>query len=1385
MTEMDDRSPGNKDDKRPPMKPRRSSPSPRIRELANIYEPGARSSIGSRNASGRPSIDSSLRPAYQSDTSLQIPRSASHNRSLEAKPKTRVDGLPDTGGAFLPNFSHLREERKTIKESTSLSHLNDLTEDASISHDSCVTLAEEESLLTKVSRSHLGDYQPLTTGLSTSSTTLQPYPAHQIFANDAHPLYLPQLDDYLANDSIFVPPHFSDARTLCTEEEHELYGYGHEDGEKLASMEVCGAQLKVPMKLGRKGEALRRRKRSRREEDDLELAGLTKQVSPTIESFDEKDDKQKKLLLPSPTTQSKSAISTAEHPESRLEKFPPLMLLEKDSLLELKSNAIGPRKPPGGFRGYFTNVGSLLGIIVDFVIGSEGSSLAAGIFRLQLFIDFVQLTNLNSLFVKSSPSTQHPVNKFLLFTLPSFLALNFVSVFGFAVVIFFAFTLVVALLLLAFWRMTIKYNPNLNIEGYDSQPWLFRLFSRTRKTAASKNFHEIKGTPPWRSTPWTKFMNIIIVVLLTVLYIPLGKLSLDALVWSSDYWPSNANNQFATDPITWRDPADICYTTTMRKDEFNWAYIIMTVAAMAVILYTLWFPYQMRRTISTLLPRVPQYNELGHKRSKDDLNAGYIRLLQRDSSPLSFMYQAYKREWGNYKPLYLLFFKFSNIFVISVFVQDNCLWRKYDAKKIAVVQQCILIVMQTILLIVHIAVRPFIDQISNRSELVSRVGYVIDDLIGLFVVTQVKHAQKIDAGLLYTVYVFTYGGNIYFALANTSFFGHLFKRLQKRVDFSVDVFSPFLRLDMHIKRRVWQESLSTLLLTGSEYHMPFDQLVTFQILPNDCPPYLLSFQGTAAERHIENLKIVKQVGLDAYKRSVEELRGKEADRWKRVMKDIQLRHTGLDAYWKPFNQGTPAGVSSFFGKAFLMPFPPTLAIRHDQVPENQNQVVKLTTITELEMFVWQNSSEAIQRRKWVRMVLRSLDGQRVFCPHASTESQGKMGIFRRAGFSIDKPVFYFNGILKVSRNTPTMQEGYNFESGFRVSIVYDFGQRRGADGGEVIIRRKAEIDAAAAFGLRDDFEWTASVKQFFHANQDVANIRMRSIEMLSKEYRVFYYNEAREKRRTMNYSFLVDVFDQPSLDARQLDSQCQDSSCSEAVRRLPQRYPATTTSLLERLNVLHRSSIHRWWYLFWDDLWRMNARDYKAFRRQERVFSPQFPSSIAWTPLPRSQLEKLLKSKAGLWSETKKKTSIFTPGLLNQIYFTMEDLAFNQEGHAMQLGVKDKHGTIREATVSLLSPTQSSRLTGGGTDHDQSDILDRHEWAWAEQRLSAARGGGLWQAIRRFLTLHRYTPNDSIKEVWVYARLIDAGNGQWRYEAERRAPPYTGPPHPRTLVKRI
>lgn len=162
-----------------------------------------------------------------------------------------------------------------------------------------------------------------------------------------------------------------------------------------------------------------------------------------------------------------------------------------------------------------------------------------------------------------------------------------------------------------------------------------------------------------------------------------------------------------------------------------------------------------------------------------------------------------------------------------------------------------------------------------------------------------------------------------------------------------------------------------------------------QARDSEYPPYLLGFTGSPAERHVENIKvrlmrrkvwqlrrsqILREIGSLSYHKAVALITGPDYEWFKYLEGEIQQHFVGPDCYWMGHN--IPDGVTSPFGNAWWIPFPPTLVIRYDDGP-----LAVLQRVSDLETYIKQNSSRRIQRKREIRMALRALDGQIVVWPY--------------------------------------------------------------------------------------------------------------------------------------------------------------------------------------------------------------------------------------------------------------------------------------------------------------------------------------------------------------------------------------------------------------------
>ncbi len=194
--------------------------------------------------------------------------------------------------------------------------------------------------------------------------------------------------------------------------------------------------------------------------------------------------------------------------------------------------------------------------------GEQGSSAIANYYSLQGVYESVQIFALilNAVVPISSPGTREDRWRTLfLETIPNILALNIPTKLKQSLIFLIVLMVICGTLLYQFYILTEEYCTRVLKEGRQPR----------------------QPRPSWST--------ILVTFLLTVLYLPLSTIAMHGILWSSDFWVvenpyisdnfNPSNMQPLGDPTIWRDPLDFCYTTTMRKDEGNWAPLIVFLCA--------------------------------------------------------------------------------------------------------------------------------------------------------------------------------------------------------------------------------------------------------------------------------------------------------------------------------------------------------------------------------------------------------------------------------------------------------------------------------------------------------------------------------------------------------------------------------------------------------------------------------------------------------------------------------------------------------------------------------------------------------------------------------------------------------------------------------------
>lgn len=563
-----------------------------------------------------------------------------------------------------------------------------------------------------------------------------------------------------------------------------------------------------------------------------------------------------------------------------------------------------------------------------------------------------------------------------------------------------------------------------------------------------------------------------------------------------------------------RAPGDFCYTRTMELHAFNTAWIVILLALLTLFLLTFYFPLTLHRLVRANLPVVSWYDSDG--RMVRDLDAHYRKALARDRCPYSFLYASYSYDWSGYKVL-IMGAKFLTIVVVVVVSKDNCLLRHHPRQVIEAIRQGLLIFLTSLFLLVHWRFSPYLTREENLSQAWSRATQVFTAILLLPYV--LGHGISVIPILL--IVTTSLAGIIiaYYILRGMDLPKVWVKRLLRRLSYEETLFvSPYLRgsegdegkeaarspeneegeMGRRIRHRVWQESWAAMILCLWELRLPRDLQKEGQLpfleSPSGRAPYLLAFEGTVAERFLENARILRHIGLQTYERTLQMDRTgtghgeREAKLRERVMEEL----VGPDVYYpapflelageaeegsasgtglrlRRFRRGTggssnprsvgdstfgtlnvagsdvgggsPAPqpllsrllclpswqgkkgarrrvVKSFWGKAYVIPFPWCVVIVYD---EDAEITCTLSDPDALECLLRENTRREVEEERVVRRKLRALDNQIIRLP-ATVTSPEKGEVWAR---------------LRIWRISASTWQGQNMNAGFQLRLILD------------------------------------------------------------------------------------------------------------------------------------------------------------------------------------------------------------------------------------------------------------------------------------------------------------------------------------------------------------
>ncbi|KAF8523077.1 hypothetical protein BU17DRAFT_75023 [Hysterangium stoloniferum] len=949
------------------------------------------------------------------------------------------------------------------------------------------------------------------------------------------------------------------------------------------------------------------------------------------------------------------ATSSSKDKGANSALFPPMDLLAASgrTVEELETNSVVPH--------WWENRGSVSSSLVNLLTGVMGSSAIASYYSLQGLYDGLQVTALllSTIVGKDNGSKWQTL---FLGTIPNALALNL----GHTTV-----SLILFIVCMAVSGLSLYH---------------FHVSVRRICLASSREGLQSRATGSNWGLLFSGFF-------LTLIYLPMSTISVHALLWSDDFWPDRNVTHISSDnEINFAPLVLILATSTL-------AFVRIFSLLLVVAMLTVWFPIRVAAAVRGAVPRVDKYTELGGLRNSVQLNHEYERLLARDKNPLSFLYKDFRVGWGAYKSAYLGI-KLSTLLIIAVFDTDNCIFQSANTQTISAIRQGLLVFAMTSFLILQSFVGPFLDPVNNASEWISRAGYVAFAIIGS--ISVIKLPSNVESAfhgpVLYIVYAINYSFTIYFLFINLSWTRRLVKKLTRRIDFSIDMFSPNLDISTtsrHVRRRVWQETISVLLYASKECAMPQDQKLEFLEGPRaedptaKWPPYLVDFRGTPAERHAENLKILRDLGGLEYAKGVALNTGLHSERMGFIQERIQRDFIGPDSYWS-----TPAREAGggCFGNAWWMPFPPTLVMRYDS-----GEFVVLRKLYELEAYIKQNEDHVVLEKRSIRMALRALDGRVVRWPYTDIQTIGSRVWCWGSRYTARTSVRYESCVLSIDRKGSLSWKGLELGSGFNVQLTY---------------APKVHVDGTI-IGLSDDYDLTPQLARFLATNREVIHDHLGRIDTLMQNYRNTSMRSIKAKDDVLGYNFLCSVYSSPK-ESHQLAKILTEQEKDLRVRQIFLEYEDAIIAANARMSFIGKTEASTWWYLYWDDLWRRNHDTIATFATYASDFDPHYSTSIAYRLLPRAALEAFL-SQRGLLSQSNNTTDFIHSGILNKLYFRLNQIVFRGSEKAIQyhLGEDSFEVDLEELDLTFSGHAKISTMgTGGGTDHDDASIRARPMYRW-------------------------------------------------------------------------
>ncbi|KAL0215357.1 hypothetical protein P9112_007541 [Eukaryota sp. TZLM1-RC] len=684
----------------------------------------------------------------------------------------------------------------------------------------------------------------------------------------------------------------------------------------------------------------------------------------------------------------------------------------------------------------------------------------------------------------------------------------------------------------------------------------------------------------------TRIMAQINLTALTSLYLSVSRNALAIILCKEEFHPNAGDLNY-----------DVCWS-----DE-HIPHIVVAVISLCAV--TIFVPILCNRLIKRNRPQPKLFCSADGSR-KEYTKKDYHEDLKKDKCPYSFLYDGYERQYSNYK-VFIMCIKFALVAPIVIITPPP----GKDSSIVTLLSRdaLVLVILFTFATVSWMST-PFIRGVDDKIDQSARATTCLTALIGILLTLGISFISSFGdllLGLLHTVN----------ALLMVSFFVAGLRCCQLKwqqwtglVHFSRK--EKDWDLFRERKIRIWQQFWESLFVNDENLSACFKRIAEIK-------------------------DVVSDVGFEAYRQALLPIPQQLAA--ERYYLESQLE--GIDAYW--YTEETNNGSNdskTCFGKFWIKPFPFQCVFVYDDsdnfvfIPDHQ--VIPFAQV---------NRSPEIIRRRSVRQQLRCLNGEDCYFYHQAWKSKTVPDGTDSQGRPKSKTIRVFftftRGVLSIGRNRKS-----EWSAGFRVSLRFYDGVGS-AEGHH--FTRESHVVGHRELGIDHEFSANQTILRLLYHPDNAYHVQRKYAGLMQKnqEYRNGLMRERRNKEMTLSWGFWYHVFNNDRITRPELEYYLANFENNAHLKSLPQVHKAGLDFVYARLHHFNSHPAVGYWFTFWSDLWDENFA-VKQIKINQEWLCPQSPNCIAYTPMPREDLEEVLE-RLGLMKKLRKH--------LDGLYHTLDVLA--------------------------------------------------------------------------------------------------------------------------------